>query len=65
MSGPKLDHGTVRGNPWCPIVAAVVRPDIKCGRRGGALLLTIRLEVEVMVDQLDREDDDAAGDDRP
>jgi len=29
------------------------------------LLLTIRLEVEVMVDQLDREDDDAAGDDRP
>ena len=56
MSGSKLDHGTVRGNPWCPIMPSVVRVDTKCGRRGGALLLTIRLEVDVMVDQLDRED---------
>lgn len=57
MSGPKLDQGTVRGNPWCPIMPTVARADIKCGRRGGALLLTIHLEVEVMIDQLDREDE--------
>ena len=48
-----LAVGVLRGTTWGPLTEGVARQP----NQPASLLLTIRLEVEVMIDQLDREDE--------
>ncbi len=54
---PRVSQGSARGYPTGPMVIGVVRERAPLGRGRSPLLFVIGLEVDVMAEQLEREDE--------